>query len=115
LDVIVAIPRLLKTWAGRLPVGELTPMIAGIGPLGAPAGRLMGAVMVNEFPPSPTLMLSVLPLRLASNVLGLPGFSPAPYFSIWALISARRQRQSETELIAVTPMPNQETRPSDLG
>jgi hypothetical protein len=93
-NVMVAIPRELKTSAGRLPVGVLMPMIAGIGPLDAPAGRLMAAVIVKELPPSPTVMLSVLPERLASNVLGFPGFAPASYFSRIALISARRQRHS---------------------
>lgn len=36
--VMVAMPRLLKTPAGKLPVGVLIPMMAGSGPLGAFSG-----------------------------------------------------------------------------
>ena len=81
LKAMVAIPRLLN-WSpgrlpGRLPVGVLMPMMAGIGASGASLGRLMVAVMVKVLVPSPTVILIVLPSRVALNVLGLPGFAPA--------------------------------------
>src|SRR5690606_22134054 len=91
---MVAIPRLLNTLLGKLPVGVLMPMITGIGPVGAPSGRLTVAVITNDWLPSWTVIDRVPPAKLASTTDGFPGFSPTSYSSKMALISARRQDHS---------------------
>src|SRR5262245_11378574 len=96
---MVATPRLLKMLAGKLPVGVLMPMIAGIGPLAAFAGRPMLAVIVKDVAPSLTLMRIVSPSSEASTVDGLGGFTPMSYSSRIDRSSARRQRHCRRDVM----------------